>query len=119
MSDLKDVILSTIAEIEDISKTTKDDDKENRGKVELEKSKKSVVNIQKNEKKDDVYIEDEKIFLNSLRERLLVLFEGFQAPNNSNLEAKIDLTLNFLEYVLATIDDRLDEIKKRDGIGKV
>ncbi|NPA65544.1 MAG: hypothetical protein GXO11_01545, partial [Epsilonproteobacteria bacterium] len=55
--------------------------------------------------------ESEVLFLNSLRERMLVLFEGFQAPNNTALEAKIDLTLNFLEYVLASIDTRLEQIK--------
>lgn len=54
---------------------------------------------------------DEKAYLNSMRERLLVLFEGFQAPNNSNIEAKIDLTLNYLEYVLASIDARLEKLK--------
>jgi hypothetical protein len=47
-----------------------------------------------------------------MRERLLVLFEGFQAPNNINIEAKIDMTLNYLEYMLATIDTRLHEIKE-------
>ena len=47
-----------------------------------------------------------------MRERLLVLFEGFQAPNNTNIEAKIDMTLNFLEYVLVTIDSRVEEIER-------
>jgi hypothetical protein len=47
-----------------------------------------------------------------MRERLLVLFEGFQAPNNTNIEAKVDMTLNFLEYILVTIDNRVQEIEK-------
>ena len=47
-------------------------------------------------------------FYINLRERVLVLFEGFQSPNNKNIEAKIDLTLNFLEYLLATIDEQLE-----------
>lgn len=59
---------------------------------------------------------DEIQFLNKLRERLLVLFEGFQSPNNKNLEAKIDLTLNFLEYSLAVIDDRIETHKKHPKI---
>ena len=46
-----------------------------------------------------------------MRERFLVLFEGFQAPNNAALEAKIDLTLNFMEYVLSTLDNRIEQIK--------
>jgi hypothetical protein len=51
-------------------------------------------------------------YLSSIRERLLVLFEGFQAPNNANIEAKVDMTLNFLEYVLATIDSRVEMLEK-------
>ncbi len=52
------------------------------------------------------------MYLNSIKERLLVLFEGFQAPNNTNIEAKVDMTLNFLEYVLVTIDSRVEELEK-------
>ncbi|MDQ7068274.1 MAG: hypothetical protein Q9M40_10075 [Sulfurimonas sp.] len=56
--------------------------------------------------------QSELMYLNSIRERLLVLFEGFQAPNNTNIEAKIDMTLNFLEYTLATIDLRVKKLEK-------
>jgi len=48
-------------------------------------------------------------FLQNVRERILVLFEGFQSPNNQNIEAKVDLTLNFLEYLLASIDEQLEK----------
>jgi len=60
------------------------------------------------------YISDpqELRFLQNLRERILVLFEGFQSPNNVKIEAKVDLILNFLEYTLASIDDRSDQIKE-------
>ena len=54
--------------------------------------------------------ESQKQFYMNLRERILVLFEGFQSPNNKNIEAKIDLTLNFLEYLLATIDEQLEQM---------
>jgi hypothetical protein len=57
-------------------------------------------------------LEDEKLFLNSVRERVLVLFEGLQSPNNRNIEAKVDLIINFLEYKLAIIDERLEKIQK-------
>jgi len=56
--------------------------------------------------------ESQKQFYLSLRERILVLFEGFQSPNNKNIEAKIDLTLNFLEYLLATIDEQLEHLDR-------
>jgi len=51
-------------------------------------------------------------YLENMRERILVLFEGLQSPNNKNIEAKLDLTINFLEYILSTLDERLDKLKK-------
>ena len=96
--ELKDIVLSTLAEID-----------EEVGKENEEES------IQKRDfTKDDVALSEpnqlnEEQFLSNLRERILVLFEGFKAPNNKNIEAKVDLTLNFLEYLLATIDERLKD----------
>ena len=106
--ELKDVVLSTLAEMEneplkkEINK--KEIKKENSKIKEIKEDKKVESNVDK--------AESELIYLNSIKERLLVLFEGFQAPNNSNLEAKIDMTLNFLEYILATIESRIDILKK-------
>lgn len=51
------------------------------------------------------YLEEER-FLNALQERILVLFEGLQSPNNRNIETKVDMILNFLEYTLAIIDEK-------------
>ena len=51
------------------------------------------------------YQEEEK-FLDSLQERILVLFEGLQSPNNRNIETKVDMILNFLEFTLAIIDEK-------------
>lgn len=62
------------------------------------------------EVEDESTHESQKQFYVNLRERILVLFEGFQSPNNKNIEAKIDLTLNFLEYLLATIDEQLEQM---------
>lgn len=57
---------------------------------------------------ENITANDEREFCESMRERILVLFEGFQSPNNKNIEAKVDMTLNFLEYLLAVIDERLE-----------
>jgi len=103
--ELKDVILSTLAEMEE------------------EIPKEAINNISKNfevtetKKIETLHVESssidsEIVYLSSIRERLLVLFEGFQAPNNKDIEAKVDMTLNFLEYVLATIDSRLEKIEQ-------
>jgi hypothetical protein len=100
--ELKDVILSTLAEMEDATPETVQDSQTKQN----QKPKNTDIKKQK-----EFSQESELAYLNSIRERLLVLFEGFQAPNNVNIEAKIDLTLNFLEYVLATIDSRLENLK--------
>ncbi len=55
---------------------------------------------------------DEVAFLEHSKERLLVLFEGLQAEETKNIEAKLDITLNFLEYYLALIEERLEEKSK-------
>ncbi len=51
--------------------------------------------------------ECDREFLEHLKERLLILFDGLQSPNTDNLEIKLDVTLNFLEYLLAKIDEKL------------
>jgi hypothetical protein len=108
--ELKDVILSTLAEMEEGTPL------EN---LEVETETESIPT--KNPQQEEIVepqeeqvstTESELIYLNSIRERLLVLFEGFQAPNNSNIEAKVDMTLNFLEYTLATIDERVEKLER-------
>ncbi len=109
--ELKDVILSTLAEMED---DTQVDLQDNSEEFESYEPKTQQREIEKNvyAQQEHSSIESELVFLNSIRERLLVLFEGFQAPNNSNIEAKVDMTLNFLEYTLASIDSRVQILEK-------
>jgi len=78
--DLKDVILQTLEEIDDNKETI-----------------------------ETTSTSNDKEFLFNLRERLLVLFEGLQSPNIINVEQKLDLTLNFLEFTLAQIEKKLNE----------
>ena len=112
--ELKDVILSTLAEMEEeIPSQTDAQNDTSAPEAETAKEEKPVV--AKQEQKEEQVgssLESELMYLNSIRERLLVLFEGFQAPNNSNIEAKVDMTLNFLEYTLATIDARVEKLEK-------
>ncbi len=101
--ELKDVILSTLAEMDDaepMSQTNPFPEEE----ILPSQSTKSNTSLDTSE-------HDEQLWLESVRERLLVLFEGFQSPNNVQIEAKVDLSLNFLEYLLANIDTRLERIK--------
>ncbi len=99
--ELKDVILSTLAELEEVQHSAFIEPTKVKFEPELTISKESSSN-------------DEKQFLESIQERLLVLFEGFQAPNNTKVEAKVDLTLNFLEYLLASIENRITLIDHKE-----
>jgi len=78
-NDLKDVILQTLEE--------------------LEINEDNIESI--NPKSID------KEFLLKTREKLLVLFEGLQSANVTKIEQKLDLTINFLEYMLSEIDKQL------------
>ncbi len=101
--ELKDMIMSTLAELEE-------NIEENTAKEEAETDE----NIEsQNAMEVDNVTSSEKEFYENIRERILVLFEGFQSPNNKAIEAKVDLTLNFLEYLLATIDERLGSLKTK------
>ncbi|MDQ1264469.1 MAG: hypothetical protein QG559_1470 [Campylobacterota bacterium] len=110
--ELKDVILSTLAEMEDIKSTPTTIKTQNQISERVNITEKTNI-VEQISHTYEQSSSNEMHFLTSLRERLLVLFEGFQAPNNANIEAKIDMTLNFLEYVLVTIDARIDEIERK------
>ncbi len=111
--ELKDVILSTLAEMEETPLNLKENKFEVKEKIILQE--KIVLEEKKvlQESAETNVSESELMYLNSIKERLLVLFEGFQAPNNTNIEAKVDMTLNFLEYTLATIETRVQILEKR------
>ncbi len=113
--ELKEMILSTLAELDEVSKK-----EEASHPPKLGGMQEATFDIQEEmiPLEDLIVCEDEGLcdtqrqFYINLRERILVLFEGFQSPNNKNIEAKIDLTLNFLEYLLATIDEQLESGNK-------
>ncbi len=100
--ELKDMIISTLAELEESVEIES---------IQEQKSEIKQENETINSMEIDCISSNEKQFYENIRERILVLFEGFLSPNNKNIEAKVDLTLNFLEYLLATIDERLESLK--------
>jgi hypothetical protein len=119
--ELKDVILSTLAELDDIVMQPNPENSQETP-VSIEKIVEHISIEEEapimtsfasvlSQEMPSVGSDDEVRMLEGIRERLLVLFEGFQSPNNVNIEAKVDLTLNFFEYLLATIDNRLDTIR--------
>ena len=109
--NLEDAIISTISEIQSIpTEPALDEDiipsLPTNILSKAKKSDSSFAAMQEPLVKKSEIIEDK--FLTDLRERILVLFEGFQSPNNNNIEAKVDLTLNFLEHLLAQIDKKIE-----------
>jgi hypothetical protein len=120
--ELKDMILSTLKELEEVApKEEQQPLQPPRKREEVEFEPEPLLEIAEeinaikayaiSHEDDDASSESPKQFYTNLRERILVLFEGFQSPNNKNIEAKLDLTLNFLEYLLATIDEQLEQME--------
>ncbi|TKX33214.1 effector protein CiaD [Campylobacter aviculae] len=50
---------------------------------------------------------NEDIFLKNLKERILVLFEGLNSVKREDLDMRLNLATNFLEFLLANIEDKL------------
>ena len=57
------------------------------------------------------YKEDETEFLKALKERVVVLFEGLNAFEG-DLEARVELSIKFMEFLLASIDNRVENLSK-------
>ena len=57
-------------------------------------------------------ISEEEIFLANLAERIEVLFEGLNEMPKENLQSRLELTLKFLEFTLANVENRLENLPK-------
>ena len=55
--------------------------------------------------------DNEQEFLINLKERIEVLFAGLNA-NDENTAVRLDLTIRFLEFLLAKIQNRLENLPK-------
>ena len=55
-------------------------------------------------------VSEEKIFLANLAERIEVLFEGLKQTSEQNLASRLELTTKFLEFTLANIENRLQNL---------
>jgi hypothetical protein len=107
--ELKDAVLSTLAEIEDnYLEEIKEENAKNNAASSVAQSMEVYTDITETE-------ESFERFLVNLRERILVLFEGLLTIQHEGsgeilqVEKKLDLIINFLEYMLATIDEKLDK----------
>ena len=57
-------------------------------------------------------ISEEEIFLVNLAERIEVLFEGLKQTSEQDLSQRLELTTKFLEFTLANIENRLQNLSK-------
>ncbi|RDU74178.1 hypothetical protein CQA57_02615 [Helicobacter anseris] len=95
--ELKDLILQTIDEFD--SDYTENDQTHFPTKQNLDMS----------ENKQKIEIQIDARFLELMREKTLVLFEGLQSSQTKNLSDKLDLVINYLEYQLSLIDEALEK----------
>lgn len=56
-----------------------------------------------------VFDPDNVEFVENLREKLLILFEGLQVAEIKDLEKKVSLVVNFLQYELCLLDEFLEK----------
>ncbi len=59
-------------------------------------------------------ISNEKVFLKSLLERTLVLFQGMQALNEKEALKRLDLVARFLQYQLSVLEKRLESLEREN-----
>ena len=57
-------------------------------------------------------VSEEEIFLANLVERIEVLFEGLKQTSEQELSQRLELTTKFLEFTLANIENRLQNLSK-------
>ena len=57
-------------------------------------------------------VSEEEIFLANLAERIEVLFEGLKQTSEQDLSQRLELTTKFLEFTLANIENRLQNLSK-------
>lgn len=126
---LKDVILSTLAEIEEDDEVIEESVEENIRESDNFAKEDTPLNLFQDSPTLDISIEEpqkrmEKIeplekvstvnvsqnsgdFLISIRERIATLFEGLKSEKMKNRDKKLDITLKYLEYLLISIDEKL------------
>ncbi|WP_267525162.1 CiaD-like domain-containing protein [Campylobacter sp. MG1] len=63
---------------------------------------------QKNSQESYILSDFEKKYLNKVRERILVLFEALNTKQNEeDLQKRLEITITFIEFLLASIEERL------------
>ncbi|MBH0234314.1 CiaD-like domain-containing protein [Helicobacter pylori] len=59
-------------------------------------------------------VSNERVFLKSLLERTLVLFQGMQALEEKDALKRLDLVVRFLQYQLSVLEKRLESLEREN-----
>ena len=79
----------------------------------LQKLEENNENLKEYEEINSVNILSQEEFLLKIKERILVLFEGLNSFDRGDIEARVELSLKFMEFLLANIDKRISDIQKQ------
>ena len=89
------------------------DDTEKKEYENLQKLEENSENLKEHEEINSVNTLSEEDFLLKIKERILVLFEGLNSFDRGDIEARVELSLKFMEFLLANIDKRISDIQKQ------
>ncbi len=95
--ELKNIISQTLNEIDRVQKVPKPSAPTPPKAPKEPSSKQTISPIS----------QEEREFLKDLEQKTLVLFEGLKSPQTKNLPAKLDLVVNYLQYQLYMVQERL------------
>ena len=114
--ELRDLVLSTLEELDDRIER-EDEIKEKIAALEDEDRRRQQAAAQKAQEAEQsalpvVRSDDEIAFLKHTKERLQTLFEGLKSSEIKDPEAKLELTLKYLQLLLAQVDERVHEVKE-------
>lgn len=89
------------------------DDTEKKEYENLQKLEENSENLKEHEEINSVNTLSQEEFLLKIKERILVLFEGLNSFDKGDIEARVELNLKFMEFLLANIDKRISDIQKQ------
>ncbi|MCQ2669524.1 hypothetical protein JT197_01905 [Helicobacter pylori] len=79
-----------------------------------EETKEIIIEEITQENPVQVLISNERVFLKSLLERTLVLFQGIQALEEKEALKRLDLVVRFLQYQLSALEKRLESLEREN-----
>ncbi len=101
------------AKIETQEKITEENTEENTEEKE-EEAPEIITEEIAQETPTQALIPNERVFLKSLLERTLVLFQGMQALEEKEAMKRLDLVVRFLQYQLSVLEKRLESLEKEN-----